>query len=371
MLILALVLNNLMTLISLLWPRILKPIIKQTKWHICIQFFDFWRTCQWQRSCELVLLTCVEALCQLTSLCVSQRCGPGFYRERAGPHRGQCVPCRCSGFSSECEAQTGKCMVGVQEMQQQSGAAAIVWRALTSPSVPANHSRSLKHVYIKSAIINRIVVAHRTVGSTLPVTAVNAVKRVITEVPWTGRARPVHAPPPRTSPLLLLFFCCLLPCVCMRSSFSLSAALLWPVWTSDQEWWSVCVNEDTSEPTVRGDHVRLKSSIAFFLIPVTGMENTSPTLRRCLVFTVVFLRCAFGYYGNPVKDGGSCKPCSCKHNNRSICDPLTGGNKISQGKRSFLFEENRFQVFNSEVNEPILLPFKRVPLIWWQQQWLP
>lgn len=211
MLILALLLNNLMTLISLLWPRILKPIIKQTKWHICIQFFDFWLTCQWQRSCELVLLTCVEALCQLTSLCVSQRCGPGFYRERAGPHRGQCVPCHCSGFSSECEAQTGKCMVGVQEMQQQqSGAAAIVWRALTSPSVPANHSRSLKHVYIKSATINRIVVAHRTVGLTLPVTAVNAVKRVITEVPWTGRARPVHAPPPRTSPLLLLLLLFLL-----------------------------------------------------------------------------------------------------------------------------------------------------------------
>ncbi|TWW57618.1 Laminin subunit alpha-3 [Takifugu flavidus] len=35
-------------------------------------------------------------------------------------------------------------------------------------------------------------------------------------------------------------------------------------------------------------------------------------------------RCAFGYYGNPVKDGGSCKPCICKDNNMSICDPLTG-----------------------------------------------
>ncbi|XP_078114223.1 laminin subunit alpha-3 [Sander vitreus] len=35
------------------------------------------------------------------------------------------------------------------------------------------------------------------------------------------------------------------------------------------------------------------------------------------------LRCAFGYYGNPMVHGGSCKPCNCK-DGLNICDSLTG-----------------------------------------------
>ncbi|XP_031167386.2 laminin subunit alpha-3-like [Sander lucioperca] len=34
-------------------------------------------------------------------------------------------------------------------------------------------------------------------------------------------------------------------------------------------------------------------------------------------------RCAFGYYGNPMVHGGSCKPCNCK-DGLNICDSLTG-----------------------------------------------
>ncbi|KAI5626541.1 laminin subunit alpha-3-like, partial [Silurus asotus] len=37
-------------------------------------------------------------------------CGPGQYRTRWGPYRGQCVPCKCNGLSHECDQTTGKCL---------------------------------------------------------------------------------------------------------------------------------------------------------------------------------------------------------------------------------------------------------------------
>ncbi|XP_041647834.1 laminin subunit alpha-3-like [Cheilinus undulatus] len=39
-----------------------------------------------------------------------QSCSSGFYREKSGPNRGQCVPCRCNGLSTECDEQTGDCV---------------------------------------------------------------------------------------------------------------------------------------------------------------------------------------------------------------------------------------------------------------------
>ncbi|XP_022072198.2 laminin subunit alpha-3 [Acanthochromis polyacanthus] len=36
------------------------------------------------------------------------------------------------------------------------------------------------------------------------------------------------------------------------------------------------------------------------------------------------VRCAYGYYGNPLVNGGSCKPCNCKNGGLNICDSLTG-----------------------------------------------
>ncbi|XP_041861835.1 laminin subunit alpha-3-like [Melanotaenia boesemani] len=35
-------------------------------------------------------------------------------------------------------------------------------------------------------------------------------------------------------------------------------------------------------------------------------------------------RCSFGYYGNPMMQGGICKPCNCTDRSLNICDPLTG-----------------------------------------------
>lgn len=35
-------------------------------------------------------------------------------------------------------------------------------------------------------------------------------------------------------------------------------------------------------------------------------------------------RCSSGYYGNPMADGGSCKPCNCPGGSNNICDRLTG-----------------------------------------------
>lgn len=40
------------------------------------------------------------------------------------------------------------------------------------------------------------------------------------------------------------------------------------------------------------------------------------------------LRCAFGYYGNPMVHGGMCKPCNCKRNGLNMCDSLTGGDYL-------------------------------------------
>uniref|UniRef100_A0A8C9Y3W0 Uncharacterized protein n=1 Tax=Sander lucioperca TaxID=283035 RepID=A0A8C9Y3W0_SANLU len=46
-----------------------------------------------------------------------QKCSSGFYREWAGPYRGQCVPCSCNGLSNECDQQTGNCLVGATFFQ--------------------------------------------------------------------------------------------------------------------------------------------------------------------------------------------------------------------------------------------------------------
>lgn len=45
-----------------------------------------------------------------------------------------------------------------------------------------------------------------------------------------------------------------------------------------------------------------------------------------LLFLFILGRCAPGYFGNPQKLGGSCRPCSCNNNGQlGSCHPLTGG----------------------------------------------
>ncbi|XP_069378466.1 laminin subunit alpha-3-like [Paralichthys olivaceus] len=51
-----------------------------------------------------------KKLCDQTAGAITQKCGPGFYREWTGPNRGHCVACSCNGLSKECEERTGKCV---------------------------------------------------------------------------------------------------------------------------------------------------------------------------------------------------------------------------------------------------------------------
>lgn len=38
-------------------------------------------------------------------------CAPGYYRISSGPHGGYCVPCQCHGHATECDVNTGICLV--------------------------------------------------------------------------------------------------------------------------------------------------------------------------------------------------------------------------------------------------------------------
>ncbi|XP_059197249.1 laminin subunit alpha-3-like [Centropristis striata] len=53
---------------------------------------------------------CDPSFSNQTAGAVTQKCSSGFYRERVGPFRGQCVPCSCNGLSNECDEQTGNCV---------------------------------------------------------------------------------------------------------------------------------------------------------------------------------------------------------------------------------------------------------------------
>lgn len=50
------------------------------------------------------------------------------------------------------------------------------------------------------------------------------------------------------------------------------------------------------------------------------------TIKILHVFYLTFCRCAPGYYGNPLKQGGYCQKCNCPDNGQLMnCDRLTGG----------------------------------------------
>ena len=40
-----------------------------------------------------------------------ERCAAGYYRQRSGAHLGVCVPCQCHGRASNCDPNTGECLV--------------------------------------------------------------------------------------------------------------------------------------------------------------------------------------------------------------------------------------------------------------------
>nr|XP_033477951.1 laminin subunit alpha-3 [Epinephelus lanceolatus] len=137
------------------------------------------------------------------------RCSSGFYRERAGPYRGQCVPCSCNGLSNECDERTGNCV----NCQFDS---------------TGDRCERCKEGYYGNA-------AERT--------------------------------------------CRACPCPFTRNNFALA-----------------CLD--------------IGSGV------VECLCKRGYSGARCE-------RCAFGYYGNPVVYGGSCKPCNCKDSS-NICDSLTG-----------------------------------------------
>ncbi|XP_051232166.1 laminin subunit alpha-3 isoform X2 [Dicentrarchus labrax] len=53
---------------------------------------------------------CDPSFSNQTAGAITQKCSSGFYREQAGPYRGQCVPCSCNGLSNECDEHTGNCV---------------------------------------------------------------------------------------------------------------------------------------------------------------------------------------------------------------------------------------------------------------------
>lgn len=42
-----------------------------------------------------------------------EECAPGYYRIQSGPHGGYCAPCECHGHATECDVNTGVCLVRI------------------------------------------------------------------------------------------------------------------------------------------------------------------------------------------------------------------------------------------------------------------
>lgn len=42
-----------------------------------------------------------------------ESCAPGYYRIDSGPNGGYCIACNCNGHSSECDVETGICLVRI------------------------------------------------------------------------------------------------------------------------------------------------------------------------------------------------------------------------------------------------------------------
>ncbi|XP_070688258.1 laminin subunit alpha-3 [Pempheris klunzingeri] len=153
---------------------------------------------------------CDPSFSNQTAGAIIQKCSSGFYREWAGPRRGQCVPCSCNRLSTECDELTGKCVK-------------------CKFNTIGDHCERCKEGYYGN-------------------------------------------PASRT--------CRACPCPFTWNNFALA-----------------CLD--------------IGSGVTECLCK-RGYSGT-----RCE-------RCAFGYYGNPVVLGGSCKPCNCKTGTWNICDSLTG-----------------------------------------------
>lgn len=80
----------------------------------------------------------------------------------------------------------------------------LLQRARGSPQGPVCCRAELLLLELQPHLVSRTVAAQRSVSLTPLVTTVSAVKRFITDVPRTRRARSVYAPPAGTRQLLLL-----------------------------------------------------------------------------------------------------------------------------------------------------------------------
>ncbi|XP_005479284.1 laminin subunit alpha-3 isoform X2 [Oreochromis niloticus] len=153
---------------------------------------------------------CDPSFSNQTAGAVTQKCSSGFYREWAGPNRGQCVPCSCNGLSDECDERTGNCVK-------------------CQFDTTGDRCERCKEGYFGDPV-------NRT--------------------------------------------CRACPCPFTENNFALA-----------------CL--DVGSGVVECLCKRGYSGV------------------RCE-------RCAFGYYGNPMVQGGMCKPCNCKKNGLNPCDSLTG-----------------------------------------------
>lgn len=181
---------------------------------------------RWRRRIRLHLL--------LQHFVFVQKCSSGFYREWNGQRKGQCVPCRCNGLTTECDEHTGNCVVGVPCL--------------------AHSVRSTDAKITAWFILIKYTVS-RTVSSTLLGTTVRVVRRVAMETQPTGPAVSVHVPLRGTSESCVChpLWAEDVGCFCITMRLYHLPVWRWPVWTLAQEWWNVCADVVTKDPNVKGE----------------------------------------------------------------------------------------------------------------------